>query len=170
MCGLAGFLAGMPAPEESGGDVVARMLERMRHRCPDGDGRWQECGVALGHRRLAIIDLDVRAAQPMHSIDGRYVIVYHGEIYNYRSLRRELEAAGTPFRTTSDTEVILALFADRGEAMLPRLHGMFAFVIWDRSFCQIWCTRVTMVHTESPRQFRIISFRRATKREQEIFF
>ena len=122
MCGLAGFLAGMPAPEESGGDVVARMLERMRHRCPDGDGRWQECGVALGHRRLAIIDLDVRAAQPMHSIDGRYVIVYHGEIYNYRSLRRELEAAGTPFRTTSDTEVILALFADRGEAMLPRLH------------------------------------------------
>jgi asparagine synthase (glutamine-hydrolysing) len=108
------------------------MLERMRRRGPDGEGQWQESGVALGHRRLAIIDLDMRAAQPMHSADGRYVIAFNGEIYNYRSLRSELEATGALFRTTSDTEVILALFADRGEAMLPRLHGMFAFVIWDR--------------------------------------
>ena len=132
MCCLAGFLGGMTAPDGAGGDVVARMLERMRRRGPDGEGQWQESGVALGHRRLAIIDLDVRAAQPMHSTDGRYAIAYNGEIYNYRELRRELETVGTPFRTTSDTEVILALFAAQGEAMLPRLHGMFAFVIWDR--------------------------------------
>lgn len=107
-------------------------LARMRRRGPDGEGVWQEPGVALGHRRLAILDLDTRASQPMHSADGRYVIVFNGEIYNFRDLRRELEADGVVFHTTSDTEVILALFARKGEAMLPKLHGMFAFVIWDR--------------------------------------
>ncbi len=130
MCGLVG--AFWRAGDEVADESVRAALARMARRGPDGEGAWRDEGVALGHRRLAIIDLDPRAVQPMHSIDGRYAIVYNGEIYNYRELRRELEAQGTPFRTTSDTEVILALFADRGEAMLPRLHGMFAFVIWDR--------------------------------------
>jgi len=130
MCGVIGAF---PVRGEAFAEVLLRAaLDRMKRRGPDAEGFWIDEGVALGHRRLAIIDLDARAAQPMHSIDGRYVIVFNGEIYNYRSLRGELEAAGTPFRTTSDTEVILALFAECGEAMLRRLHGMFAFVIWDR--------------------------------------
>lgn len=130
MCGLVGAFGrhGANFSDES----LRAALARMARRGPDGEGTWRDEDAALGHRRLAVIDLDPRAVQPMHSIDGRYAIVYNGEIYNYRELRRELEAQGTPFRTTSDTEVMLALFADRGEAMLPRLHGMFAFVIWDR--------------------------------------
>ena len=107
-------------------------LKRMHRRGPDGEGLWQEPGVILGHRRLAILDLDPRAAQPMHSACGRYVIVFNGEIYNFAELRRQREAAGDTFHTTSDTEVLLALFAAEGEAMLPKLRGMFAFVIWDR--------------------------------------
>ncbi|MDD2768307.1 MAG: asparagine synthase (glutamine-hydrolyzing) [Methylococcus sp.] len=107
-------------------------LDRLHARGPDSEGEWRENRVYLGHRRLAILDLDPRAAQPMHSACGRYVIVFNGEIYNYRDLRRGLEARGVVFRTASDTEVLLALFAEQGEAMLPLLHGMFAFVIWDR--------------------------------------
>ncbi len=130
MCGLIGAFA--KAGEEFADAALRSGLTRMVRRGPDGEGLWRGDGVLLGHRRLAIIDLDSRAIQPMHSNDGRYTIAYNGEIYNYRDLRRELEADGTPFRTTSDTEVILALFSTQGEAMLPRLHGMFAFVIWDR--------------------------------------
>jgi asparagine synthase (glutamine-hydrolysing) len=130
MCGLIAAFAGKS--EGFGASVLRAALERMARRGPDGEGVWQDEGAALGHRRLAIIDLDPRAAQPMHSTCGRYVIAFNGEIYNYRELRRELEQAGAAFRTTSDTEVILALFSAQGETMLQRLHGMFAFVIWDR--------------------------------------
>ena len=106
-------------------------MERMRRRGPDDEGTWHGEGVVLGHRRLAILDLDPRAAQPMQSSCGRFVIAFNGEVYNFRALRRDLEARGVVFRTTSDTEVILALFAAEGEAMLPKLHGMFALAIWD---------------------------------------
>jgi asparagine synthase (glutamine-hydrolysing) len=108
-----------------------RALDRMRNRGPDAEGLWQESGVWLGHRRLAILDLDARANQPLRSACGRYVTVFNGEIYNYRELRVELAAKGVAFRTGSDTEVLLALFAAEGAAMLPRLRGMFALVIWD---------------------------------------
>jgi asparagine synthase (glutamine-hydrolysing) len=109
--------------------VLRRTPERMRRRGPDDEGTWQVEGVVLGHRRLSILDLDHRAAQPMQSICGRYVIVFNGEIYNFRTLRQDLESRGVVFRTTSNTEVILALFAAEGEAMLPKLHGMFALAI-----------------------------------------
>lgn len=128
MCGLIASLTHAPFPETAGRAALARL----HPRGPDGEGQWRGEGVYLGHRRLAILDLDLRAAQPMHSGCGRYVIVFNGEIYNYRVLRAELEAGGVTFRTTSDTEVLLALFIAEGEAMLPKLHGMFAFVIWDR--------------------------------------
>lgn len=129
MCGLIAAFTQSPIP-----DVPMRnALERMVRRGPDDEGQWHERGVFLGHRRLAIVDLDPRAAQPMHSACGRYVIAFNGEIYNFRALRHALEARGKVFRTTSDTEVILALFAEQGETMLPQLHGMFAFVIWDRA-------------------------------------
>lgn len=130
MCGLVAWLC--RSDEAHPMRVLGAALEQLRPRGPDGEGTWIDEGVALGHRRLAVIDLDKRAAQPMQSADGRYVIVYNGEIYNYRELREEMRGKGVSFRTTSDTEVLLALFADRGEAMLPRLHGMFALIIWDR--------------------------------------
>src|ERR1700692_3455308 len=101
---------------------LRRALERMRRRGPDDEGTWRAAGVVLGHRRLSILDLDRRAAQPMQSICGRYVIIFNGEIYNFRALRRDLESRGVAFRTTSDTEVILALFIAEGEAILPKLH------------------------------------------------
>ena len=128
MCGLIA-LFGVATSAQPG---IRNALQHMHRRGPDGEGIWGEEGVLLGHRRLAILDLDARAAQPMQSACGRYVIVFNGEIYNFRDLRRELEAAGEPLLTTSDTEVLLRLFAREGEAMLPKLHGMFAFVIWDK--------------------------------------
>jgi asparagine synthase (glutamine-hydrolysing) len=97
--------------------------------------------VVLGHRRLAILDLDPRANQPMVSADGRYTIVFNGEIYNFRELRGELEADGVAFRTMSDTEVLLALFAREGECMLRRLRGMFAFAIWDMQTRELFLAR-----------------------------
>ena len=105
----------------------------MRARGPDGAGSWwsrdRHCG--LGHRRLSIIDLSDRASQPMTSDDGRVVIVFNGEIYNYPQLRVELEADGAHFRTTSDTEALLHLYSRDGANMVHRLRGMFAFAIWD---------------------------------------
>jgi asparagine synthase (glutamine-hydrolysing) len=105
----------------------------MRARGPDGSGAWwsadRRCG--LGHRRLSIIDLSERASQPMTSEDGRFVVVFNGEIYNYPQLRVELEAGGARFRTTSDTEALLHLYTRHGAEMVHRLRGMFAFAIWD---------------------------------------
>jgi len=117
------------------------MTDRMRLRGPDAEGLWVGNGVALGHRRLAILDLDARSNQPMVTIDGNYSIVFNGEIYNFRELRTELEAEGVVFRTTSDTEVLLALFAREGERMLPRLRGMFAFAIWDARSHELFLAR-----------------------------
>lgn len=128
MCGFVAAFTSAPVPTAA----LHAALAHMRDRGPDGEGIWNEDGAWLGHRRLAILDLDPRAAQPMHSDCGRYVIAFNGEIYNYRELRAQLQAQGVAFRTTSDTEVILALFAAEGEAMLPKLHGMFGFAIWDR--------------------------------------
>ena len=128
MCGFVAAFTDLPIPDVA----LHGALSQLRARGPDGEGVWRENGVTLGHRRLAILDLDPRAAQPMHSACGRYVIAFNGEIYNFRALRDELLAAGGSFRTQSDTEVLLELFAREGVAMLPKLHGMFAFVIWDR--------------------------------------
>lgn len=137
MCGLITAFCALPMSEAS----IRDAMQYMHRRGPDDDGLWHEDGATLGHRRLAVIDLDHRSAQPMHSTDGRYVIAYNGEIYNFRELRRELETQGEVFRTTSDTEVLLALFARYGAAMLPRLRGMFAFVIWDREVRRAFAAR-----------------------------
>lgn len=109
------------------------MCDQMADRGPDGAGAWksEDRRVTLGHRRLSIIDLNERANQPMVSADGRYVITFNGEIYNYRSLRDQLAGRGWRFRTTSDTEVILALYQEKGRESVNELRGMFAFAIWD---------------------------------------
>lgn len=141
MCGIAGFISTSRVPAASALDAVRWMTNRMHTRGPDAEGLWSGEGVVLGHRRLAILDLDARANQPMVSADGRYNIVFNGEIYNFRELRSTLEAEGVAFRTTSDTEVLLALYIREGERMLPRLRGMFAFAIWDTQNRELFLAR-----------------------------
>jgi asparagine synthase (glutamine-hydrolysing) len=127
MCGIAGFLG--PWSEQ----LAEAMVAALRHRGPDDEGCHFDAadGLALGHTRLSIIDLTDAAHQPMSTADGRYTISFNGEIYNYRGLREELVGAGIKLRTRSDTEVLLALFVRDGAACLDRLHGIFAFAIWD---------------------------------------
>lgn len=122
-------------------NAVRQMTCRMSLRGPDAEGLWSGDGVVLGHRRLAIIDLDPRSNQPMLSADRRYCLVFNGEIYNFHQLKHELEAQGEVFRTTSDSEVLIALYARYREAMLPRLRGMFAFAIWDTHSKEIFLAR-----------------------------
>lgn len=133
MCGINGLLRLAPdAPPLDPGEL-RRARDAMAARGPDGAGLWLSPGglIGLGHRRLAILDLSEAGAQPMLSPDGRYAIVFNGEIYNFRELRSELQRQGTAFRSQSDTEVLLELFAREDVAMLGRLRGMFALAIWD---------------------------------------
>jgi asparagine synthase (glutamine-hydrolysing) len=129
MCGLAGFLNtdGMPASRR----IAESMSVAIAHRGPDGHGVDSDGPFAVGHRRLSIIDLTENASQPMRSQDDRYILAYNGEIYNFRELRRELEALGHGFRSTSDTEVLLEAWRAWGPDCLNRFNGMFAFAIWD---------------------------------------
>ena len=139
MCGIAGiFHAETPKPVDP--VRVTRMCDAMVHRGPDGSGVWTDRGVGLGHRRLSIIDIE-GSPQPMHSADGRAVIVFNGEIYNYRELRRELEKAGAHFKTEGDTEVILAAWQRWGTSCLDKLHGMFVFALYDLDKRQLFLAR-----------------------------
>jgi asparagine synthase (glutamine-hydrolysing) len=131
MCGIAGiFHCGTIKPVDP--TRVERMCDVLAHRGPDGSGVWTAPGVGLGHRRLSIIDL-AGSPQPMASVDGRAVISFNGEIYNYRELRRELAGLGAQFATEGDTEVILAAWQQWGADCVRRLHGMFAFAIYDQA-------------------------------------
>lgn len=120
------------------------MQGTLAHRGPDGEGTFVEGGVGLGHRRLAILDLSPAGAQPRASADERFVITYNGEIFNFVELRDELIALGHRFSSRTDTEVLLAMFAQYGEAMLPRLNGMFAFAIYDRQDKSVFLARDRM--------------------------
>jgi asparagine synthase (glutamine-hydrolysing) len=130
VCGIAGVISADGRPVDEG--ALRAMAERLRHRGPDSGGSWSEGPCHLVHRRLRILDLDDRADQPMASADGRWVIVYNGEVYNFEALRDELAGLGRGFRTRSDTEVVLQAWQQWGVDCLPRLRGMFAFAIWDR--------------------------------------
>jgi asparagine synthase (glutamine-hydrolysing) len=130
MCGITGIynLDGDPAPAS----ILGRMTDAVAHRGPDGEGRHIDGPLGFGHRRLAIIDLTSAGHQPMQTEDGRYVLNYNGEVYNYRELRGELEALGNRFRSQTDTEVVLKALAQWGvEEGLLRLNGMFALGLWD---------------------------------------
>jgi asparagine synthase (glutamine-hydrolysing) len=133
MCGINGIYAYRDAAPPVDEAELLRVREAMAQRGPDGAGNWSspDRRVALASRRLAIIDRSAAGSQPMASADGRWVMVFNGEIYNHRALRRELEAAGAAFRSNSDTEVLLQLYAREGAGMLERLRGMYAFAIWD---------------------------------------
>ncbi|HEV2866483.1 MAG TPA: asparagine synthase (glutamine-hydrolyzing) [Allosphingosinicella sp.] len=130
MCGIAGLINLDGAPVSPA--VLQRMTDALVHRGPDGEGQWIEANVGLGHRRLAIIDLSPAGHQPMASADGRYLLNYNGEVYNFRELRAELEARGHLFRSRTDSEVVLNAFAEWGTAALERFNGMFALALWDR--------------------------------------
>ena len=130
MCGIAGiFHPDVPKPVDPA--RVEAMCDVLAHRGPDGSGIWTAPGVGLGHRRLSIIDLSDAAAQPMAAPDGRAMLSFNGEIYNFREVRRELEARGHGFRTESDTEVILAAWRQWGPECLSRFNGMFAIALYD---------------------------------------
>ncbi len=129
MCGIAGHLSLTGGPGDLGS--VRAMAAALAHRGPDGEGFFVDGPIALGHRRLAIVDLTTAAAQPMTDVSGRFTIVFNGEIYNHPDLRAELEAGGARFRSRSDTEVLLEGYARWGPDVLPRLNGMFAFAAWD---------------------------------------
>ncbi len=128
MCGICGIVQfdSQPASE-----VVERMTETLAHRGPDMGGTCSFPGCVLGHRRLSIVDLSEVAGQPMISSDGGTALVFNGEIYNFPEIRKRLENRGRRFRTRSDTEVLLKLYLDKGEAMLSDLNGMFSFAVWD---------------------------------------
>jgi len=126
MCGIFGLIGELEQAR------AMRCLDTLAHRGPDGHGLWQQPGVTLGHRRLAILDLSDNAKQPMSYADGRYHITFNGEIYNFLEIRTELEAKGYRFHSQSDTEVVLASFAAWGEACQLRFNGMWAFAIWDK--------------------------------------
>ena len=166
MCGICGFTGA----EASDKPILKAMCDVMAHRGPDGEGQYldAESGIALGHRRLSLIDLE-GGGQPMVRADasrfsrvtssacgpdgafresaedamsiGRYAIVFNGEIYNHRDLRAELEADGWRFKTSSDTEVLLVGYLAWGEGVLDRLRGMFAFAVWDREARELFCAR-----------------------------
>jgi asparagine synthase (glutamine-hydrolysing) len=133
MCGIFGILChnGETVPDERCLTETARLLS---HRGPDSQGVYSEAGIGLAHTRLSLLDLNSRSDQPFWDREGRYCLVYNGEVYNFKELREELELTGTGFRTTSDTEVLLEWLIKRGaEATLPRLEGMFAFALYDRT-------------------------------------
>ena len=139
MCGIAGAIW-WDSEKAVDPETLRRMTHSIRHRGPDADGHFESpltpessrCGVALGHRRLSIIDVD-GSAQPLSNEDGRVQLIFNGEIYNYRELRPKLQAAGHVFRTDGDTEVIVHLYEEFGLDFVSHLRGMFVLAIWDES-------------------------------------
>ncbi len=135
MCGIVGIIGSLP----NGNECINEMLFAQRHRGPDATHKWMGENVFLGHNRLSIIDLSSDADQPMVSSDGRFILVFNGEIYNYLELKEQL--FDYSFKTSSDTEVLLALFQKKGKAMLNDLNGMFSFAIWDTKEQKMFAAR-----------------------------
>jgi asparagine synthase (glutamine-hydrolysing) len=169
MCGIAGIVDFEGKIVEQA--EIERLTSLMSHRGPDGAGYWvnAERSVALGHRRLAIIDPGAGGYQPMVSVDGRHIVVFNGEIYNFLELRAELERSGAVFRTQSDTEVILAAWQTWREEMLSRFNGMWALAIFDTTTKHLFLARdrfgiKPLLYTMSQRRFAFASEQRALLR------
>ncbi|MAI07655.1 MAG: asparagine synthase (glutamine-hydrolyzing) [Magnetococcales bacterium] len=135
MCGIAGYVGNF---NES---ILKKMTDKIAHRGPDGSGHWvcQEAG--LGHRRLSIIDLSEQASQPMEAVEGRYQIVFNGEIYNFKALAADLKDKGYVFNENSDTAILAPLYDAYGESMVHKLDGIFAFAIWDKQEKSLFAAR-----------------------------
>ena len=136
MCGYVGFTNRI----ENADAVLGEMMDIIRHRGPDSEGKYIDDGIALGFRRLSIIDL-AQGDQPIANEDGGKVLVFNGEIYNYRQLREKLVAAGHVFKTHSDSEVLLHGYEEYGVKLLNMLRGMFSFVIWDKEKQELFGAR-----------------------------
>ena len=130
MCGLTGVFDTTGAPVSM--TSLRRMTDCVAHRGPDGEGHFAFGPVGLGHRRLSIIDLSEAGHEPMANEDGSIVVIFNGEIYNFKALRAELEALGHEFHSQTDTEVLVHGYEEWGEDVLLRLNGMFAFALFDR--------------------------------------
>lgn len=143
MCGIAGIFSYSDGASPVDQEELRRISERMAQRGPDGHDQWigSNGRVGLAHRRLSIIDLGEQAKQPMFTDDKELVVVFNGEIFNYREIRRDLELRGIVFRSNSDTEVLLHLYRQHGEAMVNILRGMYAFAIWDAKSEQLFLAR-----------------------------
>lgn len=169
MCGIAGIVSLSGQPVEP--SQIAGLTDRLAHRGPDGAGHWfnADRGTALGHRRLAIIDPSPGGHQPMATADGRYVIVYNGEVYNFLELRQELAAKGEVFRSESDTEVILAAWRHWREKMLLRFNGMWSLAIFDTETKELFLARdrfgiKPLLYSLTPERFVFASEYRALVR------
>jgi len=174
MSGIAGclVLAGGGKPDK---DWTVRAIRRMAHRGPDDEGVYSDGGIALGARRLAVIDPSPAGRQPMRSADGRYWMVYNGEIYNYAELADRLRAQGVVLRGGSDSEVLLESYALEGRDVLRRLRGMFAFAIWDTRTGELFCARdpfgvkpLYYTQAEGGAQLRFASERKALAGAGEV--
>ena len=137
MCGIVGFTNNIDNTDE----VLGKMMDRIRHRGPDAEGRYIDDDIALGHRRLSIIDISSSGDQPIFNEDGSLVIVFNGEIYNYKEIREKLVEAGHRFKTNTDTEVLIHGYEEYGEKLLNMLRGMFSFVIWDQNKKELFGAR-----------------------------
>jgi len=138
MCGICGFC--FPDARPGDLDILVKMTTSLHHRGPDADGYYIDEGVALGHRRLSIIDLDT-GQQPIHNEDKTVYVIFNGEIYNFPELKRELEKRGHRFYTKTDTEVLVHLYEELGEGLLEKINGMFAFAIWDGKKSKLFLAR-----------------------------
>ena len=133
MCGITGFHTRESAAADQLRYNIEQAVRSLTHRGPDDEGIWLGEGVGLAHRRLSILDLSPGGHQPMHSQSGRFAMIFNGEVYNFRDIRRELEARGLQFHTSSDSEVVLAAIEQWGvEDAVRRFIGMFAIAIWDK--------------------------------------
>lgn len=137
MCGIVGFTNTI----NDSNVVIGRMMDRIRHRGPDAEGKYVDGDIALGHRRLSIIDVSSQGDQPIFNEDGSLVLVFNGEIYNFQEIREELVAAGHIFKTKTDSEVLIHGYEEYGEKLLDKLRGMFAFVIWDKNKKELFGAR-----------------------------
>lgn len=137
MCGIVGFTNNI----DDSNRVIGEMMDKIRHRGPDAEGKYVDADIALGHRRLSIIDVSSSGDQPIFNEDGSMVIVFNGEIYNYREIREKLVEAGHVFKTNTDTEVLIHGYEEYGEKLLNMLRGMFSFVIWDKNKKELFGAR-----------------------------
>ena len=170
MCGIAGFYG-----DFSSASLLGRMSSLIAHRGPDGDGSYlnQDATCGLAHRRLAILDPSPCGQQPMWDRSRRVVIVYNGELYNFRELRQELSADGFTFHTECDTEVVLSMYIRHGRTMLERLNGIFAFALWDTEHRELFLARdhfgvKPLYFAETPRGFLFASELKALLAEPSL--